>query len=42
MILRDKEIKHEYRVGEAIWELEGLRVGGFEEMIKFVATNFHR
>lgn len=42
MILRDKEIRHEYRVGEAIWELEGLRIGGFEEMIKFVATNFHR
>lgn len=38
MMLRDKEIKHEYRIGG----YEDLGIGGLEEIIKFVAENFHR
>jgi enterochelin esterase-like enzyme len=42
MILRDKEIKHEYRVSEGIGGFEDWMNGGFEEIIQFVAINFHR
>jgi len=49
MILRDRELKHEYRVREGeggfdwmIGGFDGLWFGGFKEMIMFVATNFHR
>jgi enterochelin esterase-like enzyme len=41
MILRDKEIKHEYRVREGEGGFEWM-IGGFEEMLKFAAINFHR
>ena len=42
MIFRDKEIKHEYRVVEGIGGVEDLGIGGLEEIIMFVAENFHR
>jgi enterochelin esterase-like enzyme len=50
MIMRDMDLKHEYRVIEGngglddwmIGGFDGLWFGGFEEMIMFVATNFHR
>jgi enterochelin esterase-like enzyme len=38
MLFRDKEIRHEYRVGE----LDDWGIGGLEEMIYFVSENFHR
>jgi enterochelin esterase-like enzyme len=38
MLFRDKEIKHEYRVGG----IEDMENWGFEEIIKFIAENFHR
>ena len=41
MILRDKDLKHEYRVTEGEGGLDWM-IGGLEEMIKFVAINFHR
>jgi enterochelin esterase-like enzyme len=41
MMMRDMELKHEYRVMEGaggfVW-----MIGGFEEMLKFVAVNFHK
>jgi enterochelin esterase-like enzyme len=44
MILRDKELKHEYRVTEGEggfdWMIGGL--GGLEDLMEFVADNFHR
>jgi len=44
MILRDKSLKQEYRVAQGEggfdWMIGGL--GGFDEMIRFVANNFHR
>lgn len=48
MILRDMNIKHEYRVAEGggglVWMIGGFdwMIGGFEEILKFVAINFHR
>ncbi|MCU0371139.1 MAG: alpha/beta hydrolase-fold protein [Bacteroidales bacterium] len=41
MIMRDRELKHEYRVSEGEGGFEWV-VGGWEEMIKFAAINFHR
>lgn len=41
MILRDMELKHEYRVREGGGGFDWM-VGGFEEMLKFIAINFHR
>jgi enterochelin esterase-like enzyme len=44
MMLRDKVLKQEYRVSEGRggvdWMIGGL--GGFDEIIRFVAVNFHR
>jgi enterochelin esterase-like enzyme len=42
MMFRDKGIKHEYRVVEGIGGLEDWRIGRLDEIIEFVAENFHR
>jgi enterochelin esterase-like enzyme len=42
MMFRDKDIKHEYRVVEESGGFEDLGIWGFGEIIRFVATNFHR
>jgi len=41
MILRDMDIKHEYRVREGEGGFDWM-IGGLEEMLKFIAVNFHR
>jgi hypothetical protein len=41
MVLRDMELKHEYRVAEGEGGFDWM-IGGLEEMIRFVAINFHR
>jgi hypothetical protein len=42
ILLRDMEIRHEYRVREGAGGLDDWGIGGLEEMIKFAAINFHR
>jgi hypothetical protein len=41
MIMRDMELKHEYRVREGEGGFDWM-IGGLEEMLKFAAVNFHR
>jgi enterochelin esterase-like enzyme len=41
MILRDMELKHEYRVREGGGGYDWM-IGGLEEMLEFAAVNFHR
>jgi hypothetical protein len=41
MVLRDMELKHEYRVAEGAGGFEWF-FGGLTEMVRFAANNFHR
>lgn len=41
MLFRDMVIRHEYRVSEGSGGFDWM-IGGFEEMLNFVAANFHR
>jgi enterochelin esterase-like enzyme len=41
MILRDLDLKHEYRVAEGEGGFDWM-IGGLEDMLKFVSENFHR